>query len=64
MVKKFQMKRQDLNSKKKISAILEFSILREKSAKFRKIRIFEHIWVFKNSMVKKLRMTRLDLNKK
>ena len=41
IVKKGQMKRLDLNTKKSISAIFEFSILRGEIAKFRKIRIFK-----------------------
>ena len=61
MLKKFHMRRLDLNAKKTLSAILEFSILRRKIAKFRKIRIFEINLALNYSMVKKFHTRGLDL---
>ena len=52
------------NNKKKKLAILEFSILSWKIAKFGKIRIFEFNSALNYSMVKKFHMWRLDLNNK
>ena len=39
-------------------------ILREKIAKFRKIRTFDHSWALNFSMVNKFYMIGLDLNNK
>ena len=66
MKKKFHMKGLDLNknnNNNKKSAILEFSILSGKIAKFGKIRIFEFNSAL-NYSVKKFHMRRLDLNNK
>ena len=63
-VKKFHIRRLDLNTKKIISVILEFLILREKIAKFLKFQIFEFKEAVNYSMVKKFHMIRLDLNTK
>ena len=57
------MKAQDLNAKK-ISAILEFLILTEKIAKFKKVWIFEYNSFLNYSIVMKFHMTKLDLNNK
>ena len=42
MVKKFHLRRLDLNTKILIKVIFEFSVLWGKKAKFQKIRIFNH----------------------
>ena len=61
-MKKFPMRRLDLNNKKSISVILEFSILRRKIAKFWRILIFELNGAVNYSMVKKFHMRELDFN--
>ena len=45
-------------------SILEFLNLKEKTAKFRKIRIFEHYSALNYTMEKKFHMRRLNLNNK
>ena len=62
MVKKFHMRRLDLNNNKPLSAIFEFSILKGKIAKFRKIWIFKRNLNLCYSTVKKFRMRGLGLN--
>ena len=65
LMKKFNVRGQDLSNKKTISSILEFSILSGKIAKFgKKIRIFEFNSALNHSMVKKFLMKRLNLNNK
>ena len=58
------MKRLDLNTKKPISAIFEFSILRQRNTKFRKIQIFNRNSTLNYSTVKKIHKKELDLNTK
>ena len=64
MVKKFHMRRLDLNTINLFSVIFEFSILRVKIAKFLKIWIFKHNSALNYSTVKKFHMKELDMNTK
>ena len=50
------------NTKKLLSVLFEFSILRGKMSEFRKIRIFKHNWSL--CMVKKFYIRGMDLNVK
>ena len=64
---KFHMKRLNLNTQKLLLVIMEFSIFRRrkgKISKFRRIQIFEHYSAPNYCSVKKIHLTRLDLNTK
>ena len=63
-VRKFHMRRLNLNAKKSFTVVLKFSILSGKFAKFCKIRIFELNGAVNYSMVKKFYMKGLDLSNK
>ena len=54
----------DLNNKKIILVIFEFSILREEIIEFRKIRIFKHSSAINYSTKKKFHMKVLVLKRK
>ena len=59
---KFHKRRFNLSTKKSLSTIFEFFILKGKIAKYRKIRIFKYNSGLINSTVKKIHMKKLRLN--
>ena len=62
MVKKFRLRRLNVNSKKIISIIFELYILRVKITKFRKVHIFKHNSALNYLTMKKFHTRALDLN--